>query len=239
MESLSTYYVSPSALFLDNPLEARDVMRNRLGFQPEDRIYGCLQTFYKISPVMVKIIAGILSRDCNAVVVLSNCFPYPKSLAAQLIASGGEMWICEFKRRIRWFPPLDKKKYLELVSICDLHLDTYPFGGCNTSYDAFDFNIPVITMPSSKISGRFTFGLYKKMDADTGVDIVKDCVVRSSEEYITRAIEIANNGKLRAMISRKIENGKRAIFMEDACLKEYEKLLITYYNKNKDYNKYG
>ena len=229
MESLSTYYVSPSMLFLDNQLDARDVIRSRLGFQPSDRIYGCLQTFYKISPVMIKIIAGILSRDCNAVVILSNCFPYPKCLAAQLIASGGEMWNGEFKRRIRWFPPLDKKKYLELVNICDLHLDTHPFGGCNTSYDAFDFNIPVITMPTNKISGRFTFGLYKKMDTDTGVDIVKDCVVRSTEEYITRAIEIANNGKLRAMISRKIESGKKAIFMEDNCIKEYENFFKKLY----------
>ena len=227
MESLSTYYVSPSALFLDGPIASRENLRYELGFQATDRIYGCLQTFYKISPVMIKIFAGILRGDSNAVLVLSNCYPYPKSLAAQLIAIGGKEWSCEFKRRIRWFPPLDKRQYLQLVSICDIHLDPTPFGGCNTSYDAFDFNIPVITLPSCKISGRFTFGLYKKMDADTGVDIVKDVVATTADSYIARAIEIAGNTKLHNMISRKIETAKRAIFMCGDVIAEYEALLVS------------
>jgi predicted O-linked N-acetylglucosamine transferase (SPINDLY family) len=227
MHSLSTYYVSPSALFLDSPIASREIIKTRLGFQQSDRIYGCLQTFYKISPDMIKIFAGILRGDSNAVLVLSNCYPYPKSLAAQLITAGGEEWSCEFKKRIRWFPPLDKRRYLELVSICDIHLDPTPFGGCNTSYDAFDFNIPVITLPTSKISGRFTFGLYKKMDFDTGVDVVKDVVATTPESYISKAIETASNLKLRNMISRKIETGKRAIFMCQDVIVEYENLLVS------------
>jgi hypothetical protein len=231
MNSLSTYYVSPSTLFLDGVssisiMENKEQIKTRLNFKPSDKIYGCLQTFYKISENMIDIINGILGNDYNAIIVLSNCHSYPKSLASKLITR------IDAKNRIRWYPALDKDKYMDLVSICDIHLDPFPFGGCNTSYDAFDFNIPVITMPTNKINGRFTFGLYKKMDVDLGVDIVKDCVVLNDDEYIKKSVEIVNNAKLRNMIRRKIEIGKRAIFMEDASINEYESVLKNLVNYN-------
>jgi predicted O-linked N-acetylglucosamine transferase (SPINDLY family) len=65
------------------------------------------------------------------------------------------------------------------------------------------------------------------MDFDTGVDVVKDVVATTPESYISKAIETASNLKLRNMISRKIETGKRAIFMCQDVIVEYENLLVS------------
>ena len=166
---------------------------------------------------MVKIIRNILYMDDKAIILFSNVIKFPSELAAEIV---GE----EYKKRCIWFPELDKKSYMEIVRLCDVHIEPYPFGGLNTSYDAFDYNIPVITMPSNKISGQFTYGLYKKMDDAYNVDIVKDCVATSHSDYINKAIDIVKNRKRMGMIRRKIEYAKTAIFMEIDSVNEYEEL---------------
>ena len=42
--------------------------------------------------------------------------------------------------RVRLFDWLLTPKYHKLLSCMDIILDSYPFGGCNTSLDAFNFN---------------------------------------------------------------------------------------------------
>jgi predicted O-linked N-acetylglucosamine transferase (SPINDLY family) len=227
LASLSTYYIPPSILFGGGGGPAKlaetsayplaDIISKSGVGQPH--IYGCMQTFYKISAVMIDILHGILARDMEAVILMSNCYPCPDELAHVIIG--------KYAPRVIWYRELNKGDYMEIIGLCGVHLDPYPFGGCNTSFDAFDMNIPVITMPNSKISGRFTFGLYKKMDDDEHVNIVKDCVASSSQEYIDKAVSITTNVKLRNMISRKIEQGKKAIFSDKKSIADYAELLLS------------
>ena len=70
------------------------------------------------------------------------------------------------KEQIHRFYFITKKPmriFLEYIRNCDVMLDPYPFGGCNTSFEGFFLGKPIITMPSDFINGRFTYGLYKKM----------------------------------------------------------------------------
>ena len=65
-------------------------------------------------------------------------------------------------------------------------IDPYPFGGCNTSLEAFSLDIPIITRPSKIINGRFTYGFYQKMDI---IDLTAD----SKVEYIELCTKLVNN----------------------------------------------
>ena len=96
-------------------------------------------------------------------------------------------------------------------------LDPFPFGGCNTSFEAFDLGIPVVTYPSNILSGRFTFGLYKKMG-------INDCIVHSSSEYIELSTNITKNRLLRNKIIRKIELNKHKIFQDIESVHEYSRI---------------
>jgi protein O-GlcNAc transferase len=222
MNSLSTYYIPPSMLFLQG-VTNDFLTRDKYGFSSDIHLYGCLQTFYKINEEMEDMIISILQMDPKGVVLLSNSFPYPYSLARRMVDRLGEA----NKHRIKWYPPCEKKPYLNLVSICDVHLDPFPFGGCNTTYDAFDFNIPVVSMPSKKISGRFTYGLYQKM----GNYLVDDCIVWNKEDYVAKAVEIASNDKLRHKINRKIEVSKNNIYMDRESVEEWNNILVNLSNK--------
>ena len=215
-KSLGTYYFSPHTIFINNnsklPPDYKFKTALELGFSSKTHIYCCLQTFYKMSTEFEATLALILQLDRDGIILLSNSFPYCQSHLARLYKVIGKDNI----NRIKWIPGLDKPNFLNLVAISDVCLDTFPFGGCNTTFEAFDYNIPVITLPSTRLHGRFTYGLYCKMNmADC------ECIATNGEEYAHIATRIAINIKLRHKIQREIEMKKHLIFQEKESVDEW------------------
>jgi len=227
--SLGTYYISPHKLFVEN----NDLYKNKskifktrkeiglglgLGIRTDGtdntHIYVCLQTFYKLTPEFETCLARILELDPLGIILLSNTFPFCKSHLERLLSIIG----LEKMQRIKWIGALEKDEFLNMVSISDVCLDPFPFGGFNTSYDAFDYNIPVITMDNCEfLHGRFTSGLYKKMGLD-------ECIVQTAEQYAQLASSIGINEKLRHKIMRNIEMKKHLIFQEQESVNEWNNI---------------
>ena len=230
-KSLGTFYISPHKLFVENNTAysiqntqqnppKRFKTREELCFTKNDHIYVCLQTFYKINAEFETCLARILELDPNGIILLSNTFPYCKSHLERIKNSIG----LEKLKRVKWFGSLEKDEFLNIVSISDVCLDPFPFGGCNTSYDAFDYNIPVITYPSEFLHGQFTHGLYKKMSQDMELNMM-ECCVTSPEQYAQLAATIGINEKLRHKINRNIEMKKHLIFQEQESVEEWNYFL--------------
>jgi len=227
-KSLGTYYISPHKLFIENNPKYIDQDKNKTikkyktdyGFNTNQNLYVCLQTFYKLNPEFENCLARILELDPNGIVLLSNTFPYCKSHLIRIKKTFGD----EKLKRVRWFGSLEKDEFLNLVSISDVCLDPFPFGGFNTSYDAFDYNIPVITMDNCEfLHGRFTSGLYKKMELYNS-----ECIVNTPEEYAQIASQIGINEKLRHKINRNIEMKKNLIFQEQESVQEWNELFSKF-----------
>ena len=92
-----------------------------------------------------------------------------------------------------------ERDFYKLLSIADVIIDPYPFGGCNTSFSAFSMGIPIVTMPADFINGRFTYGLYKKMN-------IMDLVAYNMEDYVKLANKCAMDKTWRNNISNKIKS---------------------------------
>ena len=222
LPSLGTYYISPTKLFINNNPFLKDKQfktREELGFPVDISMYSCLQTFYKITPEFENTLAKILELDPTGIILLSNSFPYCQSHLNRIYNILGPTKIL----RLKWYTSLSKKEYLNLISISNVVLDPFPFGGCNTSYDAFDFNIPVITYPSHFLHGRFTLGLYMKMGLNDC-----ECITYNIDEYANIATQIALNPKLQHKINRNIEMNKHHIFQDDNSINDWNTLFINY-----------
>ena len=223
-KSLGTFYISPHKLFIENNPKYQELKntgelnssikkfktRDQYGFTNEQNIYVCLQTFYKLNPEFEACLARILELDPKGIILLSNTYPFCKSHLKRIKNIIGNEKIS----RLRWFGSLEKDEFLNLVSISDVCLDPFPFGGFNTSYDAFDYNIPVVTLEGEYLHGRFTSGLYRKMGLD-------ECIVSTTEEYAQLASQIGINVKLKHKINRNIEMKKNLIFQEQASVQEW------------------
>lgn len=223
-DSLGTYYFSPQLIFIENAKNIKNIKndwklktREQLGLPDNCNIYCCLQTFYKIMPEFEKCLARILEIDRTGILLLSNAYPYCKSHLQRMQNIFDKDVL---SRRVIWYEGLEKYDFLNLVAVSDVCLDPFPFGGCNTTYEAFDFNIPVITFPSNYLHGRFTLGLYSKMGMNDC-----ECIVSSSIEYAEIASHVAMQDKLKNKIKRSIETGKSAIFQEWASVEEWNSFL--------------
>lgn len=83
--------------------------------------------------------------------------------------------------RIGFLPRQPYTRFLQLVSVADLVLDTMHFNGMNTSINAFAAGTPVVTLPTSLQRGRFTQAMYRAMG-------IEDCVAAGADEYADLAV---------------------------------------------------
>lgn len=221
MNSLSTYYYPADVLFLPKNFTYKS--REYFGFSNEDNIYWCMQTFYKFNQEFEETIGKILELDPNAKLLMTNCIPFSKSHLTRLKENFGEEGI----NKLRFYPSLNKEVFLNLVKISDVCLDPFPFGGCNSSLEAFTYDVPVVTFPGNYINGRFTLGFYKKMG-------VMDCVVWNKCDYITLAHKLATDFSYNKLIRSKISSKKSSLFYDKASVKEWSVVLkksLSYKNK--------
>jgi predicted O-linked N-acetylglucosamine transferase (SPINDLY family) len=109
--------------------------------------------------------------------------------------------------------------YMNLMSISDIALDVYPFGGCNSSFEAFSLNIPIITQPSIMINGRFTSGFYKKMG-------LEKYICNSKKEYIKMGIKLGMDKKYRTKVSNDIKDRNKILFEDMETIQEWKNDMI-------------
>jgi predicted O-linked N-acetylglucosamine transferase (SPINDLY family) len=217
MNSLSTYYYQPTKMLLPSNY----VFKTRKDFGLDDRmiVYCCIQSSFKISEEFEKMMNGILKGNPNARILMSTNKPFCNSQVKRLNDLMGPY---DYKRLL-FYPALNISSYINILKLSDVMLDPYPFGGCNTSFEAFDLNIPVVTMPTKYLNGRFTFGMYKKMGF---IDMVAD----SPENYVKIAIRAGIDVRWRDSIKEKINRNKILLFQETESLNNWNEFLTKIYN---------
>jgi predicted O-linked N-acetylglucosamine transferase (SPINDLY family) len=89
--------------------------------------------------------------------------------------------------------------------LSDVSLDTRPFGGGNTSWQAIAAGTPIVTWPGRFLRGRYTQALYRL----TGVE---DTIVDSADAYVKTAVRLAHDAAFRADVTARVEAGADRTF---------------------------
>ena len=230
-EGLCTYYYNPlkihSELFNTNPLT----------FSPEftkivtelnisaPNIYFCGQLTKKIHHVMDYSLQRILELDPNGIIIFINDNDYNMTrLKARLglncprEQSGGKGGEVPPRPRICFVSTVDWTGYLSMIYSAKVILDSFPFGGCNSSMEAFAVGRPVVTFPSERLYGRFTYGFYKKMG-------ITDLVCTTAEEYAQTAVKLATDNKFYQEITTRITENSHLLFEDTESVREWNQIL--------------
>lgn len=225
MKTSGTYYYSPRKMasqYFRQSCEEFFLNKQQLGFPSDAIVIGCLHSFYKFNTDFEQVLGRIMKTAAKELrrpvyLALSNSIPFNKAHLARLNDALGIH--CE--TRIKWFQNKAPHDWLNLVSICDIMLDPFPFGGCNTTLEAFDYGKPVVCWPSKRmLPGRFTYGFYKTM----GLEKV-GCCVNSAEEYIDTTMRLLKDQTFYGFISGKIMERRGLLFEDPAVIREYETLI--------------
>jgi protein O-GlcNAc transferase len=153
------------------------------------RLYLCPQSLFKLHPQMDALLAGIISADPTGWIGLIE--PPEPDWRRQLEARWQN---ADWTRRIVWTPRVDPQNFVRLLETASVLLDTRPFGGGYTTYQALALGVPVVTWPGEFLRGRVTHGCYLQMG-------VPEWSTHSAAEYIHRAVSWADQPALRPEVA--------------------------------------
>ena len=85
-------------------------------------------------------------------------------------------------------PLEDKKDHLNLYRQIDIALDSFPYNGVTTSFEAIWMGVPVITMAGYNFNSRCGESINKNLNLEY-------LIAKDEEEYISKAINLSNNTK--------------------------------------------
>jgi FkbM family methyltransferase len=223
LDSLCTYYYS--LRIFDFSQNVRNLTQEQLRVEKNlpktGIIYGMFQTVFKYQPETIQIIKEILYQDPKAIIIMLTYDELGERFIDYLDKNLGY-----HSNRVRIFPRTNLHEYTKLIKCVDIVLDSYPFGGCNSSLEAFYLNKVVITMPANKINGRFTYGFYLKMG-------ILEPVCYNQNEFVTKAIFYANNKTELKKLESAIEKNSEKLFEENASVITWKDKLISLFNENK------
>ena len=145
--------------------------------------YGSFNNFLKISDETAYAWSEILKKTQNAKLILkssNNCFP---KRIIEIFKKNKVYDLIEFYNRAD-YPSL--KEHLNLYKKIDIALDTFPYNGVTTSFEALWCGIPVLTVLGYNFNSRCGSSILKNANLD-------QLILKNSEEYIEKALELSNN----------------------------------------------
>lgn len=235
LPSLGTYYYNPITIahkyfqFTHKMLDTEKMEFNiDIDKINSDKIIiGCLQSYYKFNEefenTILEIMDNLVLKNIKFELLLSNSIPFNK-IHLSRIKTKFKNYINNDNYKIKWYSNLNQSKWLSVMSQCHIMLDPFPFGGCNTSLESFSLNIPVICLPSNVISGRFTYGFYRKMDIYDDIGI-KYCIAANIKDYIEKAVYLCLNKGIYYKVVKSININNNKLFNEVESVNDYNKLL--------------
>jgi predicted O-linked N-acetylglucosamine transferase (SPINDLY family) len=191
---------------------ARTYSRGDFGLPRSGRVYLCPQSLFKFHPDFDAALGAILQRDPDALIVtIHGKHPLWAELLRQRFAAAFE----HDPARIVFLPRLGMEEFTGALTVADAVLDTFHFGGGNTTLEALAQNVPVVTWPGAYLRGRISLACYRQMGLD-------EALAASPEDYVDKAVRLANDPARRAALGREIGQANGALFDDDGVVRELE-----------------
>ena len=221
MDSLCTFYHDPIDWI--GPMKFWKT-RQHFGFTENNNIYLCCQSIFKLHPDFDYILKDILWRDPFAILVIMDSY----DIRYRLLESRCNKVFGRELSRIHFIQKSPFFEFMNYIQICDVFLDTYPFGSCNSSFEAFTLGKVVITRPSNVLNGRFTYGFYKKMGLENSGG-----VVNSHDEYVNRAVFYGTHPQERKEFGKQIQElAKKTLFYDLKSVEDWaNEMRIRYWER--------
>lgn len=175
--------------------------REELGLPKDKHLYFCPQSLFKIHPDFDPALKEILQRDPLAEIVLLNSrASWMERLRARLARTIGPD-----AGRVRFLPTVPQRDFVHCLAAADAIIDPFHFGGCNTSAEALGLGVPIVTLPSFQLPGRFTLGLYREIEMD-------ECIARDEQHFVELAVRMGTDADYRRTISAQIAERAPRLF---------------------------
>lgn len=172
----------------DEPLRRAD-----FNIPDEAIVYCCFNQIAKITPPALDVWAAILKAVPDGLLWLWHLNdPGKRNLTRAL----GERRIPS--ERIRWGETLDGPRHLSRYGLCDLFLDTFPYGGHATASNALFGACPLVALPGETFASRVSSSLLHAIGLD-------ELIAKDMHDYARIAVAIGRDATLRQRLRTHLE----------------------------------
>lgn len=170
--------------------------RQVLGLPEIGSLYFCPMTLFKIHPDFDAVLKQILEKDSQGHVLFLAYNDLELRLQQRFHQSLGEALLS----RIHFLPWSNRETFYQRLMACDVILDSFYFGGGNTSYQALGLGCPIVTLDLPWNRSRWTQTMYQLMDFTS-------LIAKEPDHYAELAVSVATNPtwnqELRQALQRK------------------------------------
>ena len=183
--------------------------------------FGSFNSFNKINLNVVEVWSKILKNVKNSKLILKSSKILNIDRLKELFKKNGVLESVSFFERNHSF-----EEHLDLYQNIDIALDTFPYNGVTTSFEAIWMNVPVLTMKGFNFNSRCGESINKNI----GINYL---IARDEREYIDKAIELSKDVEKLTSIRNKIFNEltSSSLFDKDKFSLEFFRSLETVYNQ--------
>ena len=180
-------------------------------------IYSCPQTMFKFHPDFDHILAEILKKDKRGVLYLikdNNKIYYNKLIERFKKIENFDL------ERVIFLDPLTRDDYINHLGASSVLLDPLYFGAGNSFHESMVYGTPTVTMPTKFIKSRIVSAAYIQMEINNSP------VVKTKNEYIELAVDIANSENLLEIKKYYQTRAKEKLFNTSKAGEEFNKILL-------------
>ncbi|MDC3165620.1 hypothetical protein OA668_00260 [Candidatus Pelagibacter sp.] len=186
--------------------------------------FGSFNNFLKISDEVIEVWSNILKSIKNSKLILKSSLNVNKNVLLQKFKKYGVHESIDFYEKKDF---LNHKDHLDLYKKIDIALDTFPYNGVTTTFEALWSGVPVITMKGFNMNSRCGESILKNANLD-------NLISHNKSDYLGAALYYSNNPEklndLRKLIHTNILT--TSLFDSKRFSNDFQNVLLNVYKKN-------
>jgi CRISPR-associated protein Csy1 len=176
----------------------------------------CPQSLFKIHPDNDALFARVLTANPRAMLVLfAGRHPVVTDQFMRRLARCFEQHGLPIRERTRVLPQLPHEDYLAVNLACDAMLDTMRWSGGQTSVDALDCGLPVVTLPGAMMRGRQSAGMLSLLG-------LSELIAADVDDYVRIATRLCQDPSWRDQLAASIRERNGTLFDDSAPIEALE-----------------
>ena len=176
----------------------------------------------KISNEVVKTWSKILQQTSNSKLILKSSTPCDRD---SVLIKFREYNVEDKIEILDKLDYLNKNDHLNLYKKIDLSLDTFPYNGVTTTFEALWMNVPVLVKKGFNFNSRCGESIIKNLN-------LNNLIAENDDDYISKAINLSQNNEILKTIKENLNKNlmKTPLFNTKEFTKNFSEALIKIYN---------
>ena len=202
------------------PLKTADLTldRSKLFASDDDTLFISCQSIFKYLPKYDSIFPNIakLAPRSRFLFICRTLDPARRRFEERLSRAFGAHGL-DYAKYVVFCQPLPFDQFAGFLRMGDVFLDSIGWSGCNTTLEAIDVDLPIVTLPVGAMRGRHSGAILTMLGVTEGI-------ATSPEDYVAKAAALADP-IVRQAYRERIRTNKSRLFGDLAPIRALEAFL--------------